>query len=392
MVQWNDRVLQAAEEPTLSCAEVTIVLALARENGADEAVVLRAAGLAKEAIDHRSTRISLRRYYLALLASTAGQPHFAGRLARRLRPTAYGIAGYALLSCPTLKDAIFFVKRYSPLLNMKFSIDLFVEGHTACLRLRERYSMDHAMLSDFLVHELAKLKVLFEDISFGQFQLSGASCLAVDKTRMEALRGVLGVPVSLAPTTSDATVAEIRFDAALLTRDLPMSHQRTYASSIAICDSLILEFSASYDLERHVKDILRGSLGRVPAFTDIAKTMCMSQRTLRRRLEALNTSYKQILDDVRKELAITYVTTTCYTTETIAELLGYSEAANFRHAFKRWTGKSPRQFNHATEAHVIEPDFSSRVAPQAVPQPTLEYASQDNTRHAPYDLVCAAWQ
>jgi AraC-like DNA-binding protein len=392
MIQWNERLLQTTEEPVLSCTELITALALAVEHGADEQMVLRAAGLAKEALEHGSTRISIRRHYLALLAAASRVPDFPTQLARRLRPTTYGIAGYALLSSPSFKDAIFFVKRFSPLLNMKFSIDLVIEGSIACLRLRKRFAMDEAMLGDFLVFELAKLKVLFDDVFYGRFQLSGASCLCVDKARLEVLRGILGVPVFPAPTSNDDTIAEMRFDAGLLTRDLPMSHQRTHASSIAVCDSLMSNFSSSYDLERHVKDILRGSLGKVPAFTDIAKAMCMSQRTLRRRLEALNTSYKQILDEVRKELAINYVTTTHYTTETIAELLGYSEAANFRHAFKRWTGKSPRHFSHACDSDADEASCAPANSSVLGRQTRIGFSSSADSHSGRLGVAAAAWQ
>jgi AraC-like DNA-binding protein len=70
----------------------------------------------------------------------------------------------------------------------------------------------------------------------------------------------------------------------------------------------------------------------------------MSARTLRRHLEALDTSYSEILDSVQKTMAVHYVSTTSLTIEIIAERLKYSDAANFNHAFKRWTGEAPRQY------------------------------------------------
>ena len=70
----------------------------------------------------------------------------------------------------------------------------------------------------------------------------------------------------------------------------------------------------------------------------------MEPRTLRRRLEAQGTSYRLILAEVRRRLAIEYLRKTRMTTEEIASRLGYSEAANFRHAFARWTGKSPHDY------------------------------------------------
>jgi AraC-like DNA-binding protein len=50
------------------------------------------------------------------------------------------------------------------------------------------------------------------------------------------------------------------------------------------------------------------------------------------------------VNDVRHQLALRYLATTNFTVEVIAERLGYSDTANFRHAFRRWTGVSPRAY------------------------------------------------
>jgi AraC-like DNA-binding protein len=77
---------------------------------------------------------------------------------------------------------------------------------------------------------------------------------------------------------------------------------------------------------------------------DIANRLALSERTLRRRLHALGTSYNKILQDVRSSTAQECLRDSNLTTESIAWRLGYTETANFRHAFKRWTGQSPQAF------------------------------------------------
>lgn len=69
----------------------------------------------------------------------------------------------------------------------------------------------------------------------------------------------------------------------------------------------------------------------------------MSGRTLRRRLEAEGTSFQDIVDDVRSSLAMEYLKTTRMSTNDIAMLLGFSDAADFRRALKRWTGKGAEE-------------------------------------------------
>ena len=70
----------------------------------------------------------------------------------------------------------------------------------------------------------------------------------------------------------------------------------------------------------------------------------MTSRTLRRRLARENSSYQEILAEVRYELAREYLATSSLPMEEISQLLGYSAPANFSNAFKRWHGSSPREF------------------------------------------------
>ena len=72
--------------------------------------------------------------------------------------------------------------------------------------------------------------------------------------------------------------------------------------------------------------------------------MAASPRTLRRRLREAGTIHRELLDGLRRDLALRYLSEdgTCITD--VAQLLGYSEASAFHRSFKRWIGKSPAQF------------------------------------------------
>ena len=69
-----------------------------------------------------------------------------------------------------------------------------------------------------------------------------------------------------------------------------------------------------------------------------------SARTLRRHLQQLNTSFQHLLDEVRYDKARQLLQQTDLPIYLIAEQLGYSEAASFRHAFQRWSGLAPSDF------------------------------------------------
>jgi AraC-like DNA-binding protein len=82
----------------------------------------------------------------------------------------------------------------------------------------------------------------------------------------------------------------------------------------------------------------------------VAGTLRMSARNLRRRLEAENTSYKQLLDEVRCELARRYLSQEQRGVEEVAFALGFSDGSAFHKAFRRWTGESPTLARNSSRA------------------------------------------
>lgn len=344
MTHWTNRLQLTADDPTFSVSEVAALVGVLGQRGISVQSVLPPAGIEPSMLRDTGARISLRQQCQVqeIGAALVGDSRLPVRLARSLHLTAYGLAGYALLSSADLNDVIRVAELYSPLLNLKFSLELRVTGSQARLCFVDRYVMDASMRRSCAVLELAKVVVLLRDVMGKEFQPNAAQCAGADAEQMADLSDLLGCAVQ-----PSAEVTEIRFDASLLTRALPQANAATQKACLQVCDSLMSNLASHYDLERQVKDIILKRTDCPPTLMEVAEELCVSQRTLRRRLVELNTSYNQILEDVRKAIAIRYLTTTHLTTEAIAQLIGYSEAANFRHAFKRWTGASPTHFRAA---------------------------------------------
>jgi AraC-like DNA-binding protein len=94
-----------------------------------------------------------------------------------------------------------------------------------------------------------------------------------------------------------------------------------------------------------VEETLPGLLphGRAVA-SEVARRLGMSSRTLSRKLGEEGTSFVEILDQLRAALAKHYLDDETLPVSEIAWLLGYREVSSLTHAFKRWTGTTPRQF------------------------------------------------
>ena len=77
---------------------------------------------------------------------------------------------------------------------------------------------------------------------------------------------------------------------------------------------------------------------------EIARALHQSPSTLQRRLREEGTSYQQLLDTTRHELAIDYLREGQHSLADITFLLGFSDQSNFTRAFRRWTGRTPREY------------------------------------------------
>lgn len=82
----------------------------------------------------------------------------------------------------------------------------------------------------------------------------------------------------------------------------------------------------------------------------LARSMHMSERTLRRRLSERGTSYQTLLEELRSTQARTLVGHGTEPVDRIAQRLGFADTSSFFHAFKRWTGQTPAQFRRGLRA------------------------------------------
>ncbi len=98
----------------------------------------------------------------------------------------------------------------------------------------------------------------------------------------------------------------------------------------------------------HIVGLLRTSKPPLPDLADVAIGLNVSQRTLTRRLQAENTSFRQLKSQAMANLAKQYLRETEHTVEAIAEELGYRDTANFRRAFRKSEGHSPIEYRQTS--------------------------------------------
>lgn len=98
-------------------------------------------------------------------------------------------------------------------------------------------------------------------------------------------------------------------------------------------------------LQSQIRAILGEELARgIPSAAIVARRLTTSERTLRRRLDEEGTSFRELVDATRAQLARGYVADPKLPLAEVAFLLGFSEPSAFHRAFKRWTGVTPAAF------------------------------------------------
>ena len=142
-----------------------------------------------------------------------------------------------------------------------------------------------------------------------------------------------------------AEVDEIAFPAAV--RDLPVVSADSYLNNllVAYCEEALAQRTPGggatpSDVENVIAELLPHGKARID---HVARRLGMSQRTLARRLAAQGLTFSDVLNRLRRDMAHRHVRDSDLSISQIAWLLGYQEVSAFTHAFKRWTGMTPRE-------------------------------------------------
>jgi AraC-like DNA-binding protein len=113
---------------------------------------------------------------------------------------------------------------------------------------------------------------------------------------------------------------------------------------IEICEAELAQLRKREGFSGQVREeIMKNGCRRIRIGV-VSRRLNLIERSLRRRLEDESTSFRNILDELQLQASVKYLRDTAMTLEDIAESLGYSDAANLRRAFRRWTGRTPQDY------------------------------------------------
>ncbi|UUX95241.1 AraC family transcriptional regulator [Aquabacterium sp. J223] len=304
---------------------------------------LKGTGLSAQDLEDAQTLTSVGQYLTACRNAVrlVPDPITPFLLGRKMHLSAYGMYGYALMCSVTLRNFFDDGVKYHHLATPTVVIEWREEAGAAIWSFPRLTSPE---LSADLHRFLIELQLMLHAVHLKD--VAGPACTPLKATlsypqppHADHYARFLECPVSF-----NAPACELHFDAAILDKPTQLAHKLTSTLMQATCERLIGQAKISAGASGEVYQILMATPGRLPALGEVAAMVHMHERTLRRKLESEGTSFGEIVDDVRASLAIEYLRTTKMKTDDIAALVGFSDAANFRRAFKRWTGKAPSDF------------------------------------------------
>ena len=264
------------------------------------------------------------------------------RVGRRLNVSSHGIIGYALMTSATVHDLLKVLIQYNRLVTPDIKVELHYLGDEVALRAMsngilnrktDRFFMECFFAS---VHTCATF-LLPHKPYFGTQQFS----------HPEPSYGQLYKEIFGRKLEFNAAASQLLIPAEALDTRLSMANPAAEVMFQEQCDEMLKQESKNKQLSNRVKDELFHRQGEFPRCVEVAENLHMSESSLRRKLKAEGTTFQELLDQVRKQLAYEYLNATRLPVAEVARLLGFDDTTNFRRAFRRWSGQTPSEYRNS---------------------------------------------
>lgn len=306
--------------------------------------VLRAVAIPTELLSQSQSRVPAENF-AALWMAVAREldDEFFGLDRRRMKVGSFALLCHALLDCTTLAQASRAICRGFALFLDDVQLRLSVHDDQASITIDNRIASpadrlfaDEAML--VMVHGLMCWLI--------------GKRIGLDLAEFAAPRPGHAAEYTLMFSQQlrfDAPATAIHFDARLLQSRVVQNRVTVRPFLRGAPQSVFLKYRNTDSWTARLRRRLRGCIGGHdwPVLQQVAAEMGITPTTLRRRLQAEGTSYRQLKDDLRRDAAVHYLCSSQASVTDIAGLLCFQDASAFRRAFKSWTGVQPSRYRLA---------------------------------------------
>ena len=272
-------------------------------------------------------------------AELSGDANFGLHIGQSVNPTAFDVVGYCALNSSTLGAAFARVARYHSIWTdgALFTLETANETGAIVYKYVEPAISEQRQDSEMT---LATVTTLCRNIATPDFAPASVEFQHEAPADISEHLRLFNCPVKFGAQSN-----RLSFPSSYLS--LPIA--KADASLCAVLDRHAEELLAKYpprdSLIEQVRNLIAAEFrGGEPSLERIADHLGFTPRTLQRKLQELGTSYNDVLDQMRRQLAMRYLREPQMAICEVAYLLGFSESSSFHRAFKRWTGVTPKEF------------------------------------------------
>jgi AraC-like DNA-binding protein len=310
-------------------------------------------------IPHCKPRMTCDAYDRACMTLRAriAEPAFALRAAELWHPSDFGTLGYAWFASTSLRTALQRLVRYRRVVGERGVLALRDAPEGLWLSYAHGRDDDatNRLGSEIVLSVVLALcrRNLGQQLVPEWVSLRGAAPAA--RTPYDAF---FGCPVEFQAEQNAFLLPHAVVDATL-----PTSNREVASALDELLTHQLAELD-SQDLGARCRSVLLEALtGGVPDAKTVARQLCVSERTLQRRLAEQHTSFQELVDETRRDMAMRYLEDGNNSVTEVAFLVGFSNSSALSRAFVRWAGMSP--------THWRERRVSSEGGTMQMPKPAL---------------------
>lgn len=326
-------------------AQAHLGFAAARKIALDDVLAAFGVSRADTEDDERELPVELVNALWTAVSERTGDPAYGLHLAEQQAPV-LGILDYCMRHAATVRDALGKLFAYQRLLHGPVhALSLEEQPEVARLCFRPPLPAE-ALPAQVPQFALARVLTMMRRYGGRPVVPRRASFRHPAPRDLSEHRRVFGCPLAFGEP-----VDALDLDAGPLEAPLPAADPTLDAILDRQARDMLARHPGEDDLVSRVKQAIADAIqGGAPDADALARRLAMSGRTLRRRLEKEGTTYQELLDDVRAELAGAYLRNPRIKTAEVAFLLGFADVGTFYRAFRRWTGTTPLEYRRADAA------------------------------------------
>ncbi|MGN7740217.1 AraC family transcriptional regulator [Pseudomonas sp. 22526] len=317
-----------------------------RSHGLDPQPLLEQYGLDAARLAEAGARLSIPRYMRLGHAAIqlTGDPALGLRMGQLSRLSQAGLAGVTAAQAPTVREAARCLTRFEALYgsNYRGQSSFHEDADGAWLRfysISPYNAYNRFVVDSILAGWLQQLGSLGSPVKAERIEIEFAQTDYRDRYNS----------LGDCPIQFGAEHNQLRLSQATLAQRNVEHCPSTWRHLLQLCERELEQLTRTRSLRERITQLLGPLLngGREPDLEEVAARLKLPTWTLRRKLAEEGTQFRAILNDTRRDLAMTYIRDTELAFGEIAYLLGFASAEAFQRAFKRWSGQTPGEFRRS---------------------------------------------